>query len=74
MNRTIKDATVKRLHHGSHDQLSSHLTDFMAAHNFARGVKTPGGLTPYEFMCNISTSEADRFILDSIHQMPGLNT
>jgi hypothetical protein len=46
MNRTIKDATVKRFHYDSHDQLRTHLTDFLAAYNFARRLKTLGGLTP----------------------------
>ena len=36
MNRTIKDATVKRFHYDSHDQLRRHLDDFVAAYNFAR--------------------------------------
>jgi len=31
MNRTMKDATVKRYHHDSHDQLRSHLADFLDA-------------------------------------------
>jgi IS30 family transposase len=74
MNRTIKDATVKRFHYDSHDQLRAHLADFMAAYNFARRLKTLGGFTPYEYICKIWTSEPDRFILDPIHQMPGLNT
>ena len=74
MNRTIKDATVKRYHYDSHDQLRTHLADFMAAYNYARRLKTLGGLTPYEYICKIWTSEPDRFILDPIHQMPGLNT
>ncbi len=74
MNRTIKDATVKRFHYDSHDHLRSHLGDFMAACNFARRLKTLGGLTPYEYICKIWTSEPDRFILNPIHQMPGLNT
>uniref|UniRef100_UPI0013EBB864 integrase core domain-containing protein n=1 Tax=Roseovarius nitratireducens TaxID=2044597 RepID=UPI0013EBB864 len=74
MNRTIKDATVKRFHYDSHDQLRTHLIDFMAAYNFARRLKTLGGLTPYEYICKVWTSEPDRFILDPIHQMPGLNT
>ncbi len=42
MNRTIKDATVKRFHCESHDQLRTHLADFMAAYNFARRLKTLG--------------------------------
>ncbi|KID12324.1 hypothetical protein P279_29050 [Rhodobacteraceae bacterium PD-2] len=43
------------------------------AYNFARRLKTLNGLTPYEYICNIWTSEPDRFILNPIHQMPGLN-
>ena len=46
MNRTIKEATVKRFHFENHDQLRTHLADFMAAYNFARRLKTLGGLTP----------------------------
>ena len=74
MNRTIKEATVKRFHYESHEQLRVHLADFMAAYNFARRLKTLTGLTPYEYIAKIWTSEPDRFITDSIHQMPGLNT
>jgi transposase InsO family protein len=75
MNRTIKEATVKRYHYDSHSQLRTHLADFMAAYNFARGLKTLAGLTPpYEYICKIWTSEPDRFILNPIHQMLGLNT
>ena len=74
MNRTIKDATVKRYHYDDHAQLRTHLADFLAAYNFARRLKTLNGLTPYEYICRIWTSEPDRFILNPIHQMPGLNT
>ena len=74
MNRTIKEATVKRFHYESHDQLRTHLADFMAAYNFARRLKTLSGLTPYEYIAKIWTSDPDRFIVDPIHQMPGLNT
>ncbi len=74
MNRTIKDATVKRYHYDSHDQLRCHLSDFLDAYNYARRLKTLNGLTPYEYICKIWTSEPDRFILNPIHQMPGLNT
>jgi hypothetical protein len=37
-------------------------------------LKTLKGLTPYEFICKLWTKEPDRFILDPLHQMPGLNT
>jgi len=74
MSRTIKEATVKRFHYENHDQLLTHLADFMAAYNFARRLKTLSGLTPYEYFCKIWTSEPDRFTLNLIHQMLGLNT
>jgi hypothetical protein len=31
MNRTIKEATVKRFHYDDHAQLETHLDDFIAA-------------------------------------------
>src|SRR3954447_10225783 len=74
MNRTIKDATVKRYHYDDHDQLRRHLADFLAAYNFARRLKTLKGLTPFEFVSKCWTSEPDRFKLNPLHQMPGLNT
>lgn len=52
----------------------SYETKKWSAYNFARRLKTLGGLTPYEYICKIRTSEPDRFILNPIHQMPGLNT
>jgi transposase InsO family protein len=40
MNRTIKDATVKRYHYENHNQLRTHLSDFLDAYNYARRLKT----------------------------------
>lgn len=40
MIRTIKDATVKRFHYESHEQLRRHLRDFIDAYNFARRLKS----------------------------------
>jgi hypothetical protein len=67
------DATVKRFHYESHDQLRQHLADFVQAYNFGRRLKTLKGLTPYEFICEQWTSEPKRFSLNPLHQMPGLN-
>src|SRR5829696_62037 len=74
MNRTLKDATVRRYYYDTHDQLRGHLGDFLAAYNFARRLKTLRGLTPYEHICKIWKTEPQRFRLDPLHQMPGLNT
>ncbi|MGB3833567.1 MAG: IS481 family transposase, partial [Mesorhizobium sp.] len=43
-------------------------------YNFGRRLKTLKGLTPYEFICKRWTIEPERFNLNPIHQMPGLNT
>ena len=74
MNRTIKEATVKRYHDDSHDQLRSHLADVLDVYNFARRLKTLSGLTPYEYICKIWTSDPERSSLNPIQQRPGLNT
>ena len=73
MNRTIKDATVKRYHYDSHQQFKSHLADFVNAYNYGRRLKTLKGLTSYEYICKIWTIEPERFKINPIHQMPGLN-
>ncbi|MBF0856163.1 IS481 family transposase, partial [Gluconobacter oxydans] len=36
--------------------------------------KTLSGLTPYEYVCKIWTSEPERFIINPTHQTPGPNT
>ena len=74
MNRTLKDATVRRYHYESHDHLRGHLRDFLNAYNFAKRLKTLKGLTPYEFICKTWTNEPRRFTLNPLQQMPGLNT
>lgn len=73
MNRTIKEATVKRYHYDSHDQLRRHLADFVDAYNFGRRLKTLKGLTPYEFICKCWTNEPKRFKLNPLQKMPGPN-
>jgi transposase InsO family protein len=53
INRTLKDATVKRYHYETHDQLREHLSAFVAAYNFAKRLKTLRGLTPHEYVRKI---------------------
>lgn len=66
MNRTIKEATVKRFHYERHDQLRTHLVDFMAAYNFVRRPKTLNRLIPYKYIAKIWTSVPGRFIVHPI--------
>jgi hypothetical protein len=74
MNRTIKEATVKRFHYEDHEQLRQHLDNFISAYNFGRRLKTLKGLTPYECTCKFWKIEPERFILNTNDRMPGLNT
>ena len=40
-------------HYDSHHRLRIHLSDFVAAYNFAKRLKTLGGLTAYEFILQV---------------------
>ena len=73
MNRTIKEATVKRYHYETDDQLRQHLGDFVAAYNFGRRLKSLNGLTPCEAICKTWLKEPHRFTVDPTHQIPGPN-
>ena len=74
MNRTLKEATVKRYHYGSHEQLRDHLQRFIEAYNFAKRLKTLKGLTPFEHIVKCWTEQPERFRVNPTHHTPGLNT
>jgi transposase InsO family protein len=75
MNRTLKEATVKRYHYDTDDQLRSQLAAFLGAYNFAKRLKTLRGLTPYEaIVCKAWSDDPHRFRIDPIHLTSGLNT
>ncbi|MGJ0504274.1 MAG: integrase core domain-containing protein, partial [Methylocystis sp.] len=74
MNRTLKEATVKRYHYDSHNQLREHLAAFMAAYNFAKRLKTLRGLTPHEYVCKIWKAEPAVFNKNPIQLTSGLYT
>ena len=74
MNRTLKEATVRRYHYDSHDQLRQHLGAFLDAYNFGKRLKTLKGLTPFESVCAAWTKEPARFRLDPTQLTPGLHT
>src|SRR5215212_3229040 len=71
MNRTIKDATVKRYHYCSHDELRRHLQLFVEAYNYGRRLKTLRGLTPYEFIGKTWTEQPARFKVNPSQLTPG---
>jgi len=74
MNRTLKEATVKRYHYGTHDELREHLQNFVDAYNYGKRLKTLKGLTPFEHIVKCWTEKPKLFRLNPTHHMPGLNT
>lgn len=73
MNRTLKEATVRRYYYDTHDQLRAHLSAFVEAYNYAKRLKTLKGLTPFEFIARCWTDEPDRFTRSPFHHSTGLN-
>lgn len=73
MNRTLKEATIKRYHYKTHEQLKQHLYTFLNAYNFAKRLKTLKGLTPYEEIIKCWKNEPERFKINPNHHNMGLN-
>ena len=64
MNRTIKDATVKRFHYDDHDQLARHLTDFISAYNLSQ---YQGSLiTPMDPIAHPDGGDAGRAVCETV--------
>jgi hypothetical protein len=74
MDRTLKEATVRRYHYETHRQLREHLGALLDAYNFAKRLKTLCGLTPFEAICKAWAGEPHRFRRDPIHLTAGLKT
>jgi transposase InsO family protein len=74
MNRTLKEATVRRYHYDSHHQLRQHIQTFLDAYNFAKRLKTLNGLTPFDSVCKAWTKEPNRFKYDPVQLTSGLHT
>jgi transposase InsO family protein len=73
MVRTVKEATIRRFYYVTHESLRGHLSVFLDAYNFAKRLKSLGGLTPFERICQLWTEKPQKFRLDPIHHMAGLN-
>ena len=73
MNRTLKEATVKKFYDQTHQHLKEHLHTFLMAYNFAKRLKSLRGLTPYEHICQCWQKEPERFTNNPYHHTLGLN-
>ena len=74
MNRTLKEATVKKYYYETHDHLKAHLHAFRMAYHFVKRLKTLKGLTPCEHICKCWQTEPERFTTNPYHHTLGLNT
>ena len=72
MNGILKEATVKKYHYGSHQELQRHLNSFLDAYNFAKRLKSLKGLTPYEEILKWWKNEPERFKDQPHHHNLGL--
>ena len=74
MNRTLKEATVKKYHYATHQQLKQHLYHFLNAYNFAKRLKALRGFSPDECIVKTWQKEPDRFWFNPSQHTLGLNT
>jgi hypothetical protein len=74
MNRTRKEATVRKFYDQTHQHLKEHLHAFLLADNVAKRLKTLRGLTPDEYICQCWQKESERFTVNPCHHTLGLNT
>ena len=74
MNRTLKEAPVKRFHYQTTEELNEHLYAFLLAYNHAKRLKTLRGLTPHEFVGAQWQKNPPIFTQDPTHLTLGLYT
>ena len=73
MNRTLKEATVKRYHYGNHQQLQAHLSSFLDVFNLTKRLKALQGMTPYEYVLKCWKESPKLFRSDPTHLSQGPN-
>ena len=73
MNRTIKEATVQRFHYDSHQQLAQQSRRLRQGLQLRPTPQDPQRSHAIRPVCKAWTSQPERFTLNPLHQMPGLN-
>ena len=71
MDRTVKEAIIKRFHSETTDQLNTRLQTFLRTYNFTKRLKRLHGLTPCEFICAEWQKNPGIFIRNPTHCPPG---
>lgn len=70
MNRTIKEATVKKYHYDSLAQLQAHLDSYLLAFNIAKRLKALTGKSPIDFLVDRLKAFHYNFKDDPFHYFP----
>lgn len=70
MNRTIKEATVKRYHYDTFSQLQDHLDSYLIAYNTAKRLKSLQCRSPLDFLLDKIRSFHYNFKHDPFHFFP----
>ena len=74
INRTIKEATVKKYYYKTHEKLKDHLQSFIDAYNLGKRLKTLKGLKVFDYINKCWNEEPDKFITNPMHLFTGLYT
>jgi transposase InsO family protein len=74
MNRTLKEATIKKFHYDTTHQLKQHLHDFIMAYNFSKKLKTLNYKTPYDIILQQWKVKPNLFNQNPYHYCMGLNS
>lgn len=74
MNRTVKDATVKRFHYDDLECLKAHVLAFVTAYNFAKHLKALRWRTPFQTIRDAWTKNPTVFNVNPHHLIPGPHT
>jgi transposase InsO family protein len=68
---TVKGAAVHTFHHGSVQELRRHVTDWLAAYNFARQHRWSRWRTPLEVIAAVRRRKPEIFLRSPVHLTPG---
>ena len=74
INRTIKEATVKKFFYKDHLTLEKHLKSFINLYNYAKPLKTLKGNTPYQEILLYLNKNKDKSSFNPNHLSAGRNT
>ena len=74
MNRMLKDATVKRYHYRTHDELRQHLATFLMAYNLCEAAQGTSQADALRVHLPPWQKTPERFRLNPHHHTLGPNT